>query len=282
MKLFSINIVNFKVDGGAMFGVVPKLLWSRIIKADNDNLIPLSLRSLIIKTDDKCILIDVGIGEKQGKKFNKHLYRFGGEGLINGLHNKGLTETDVTDVILTHLHFDHCGGAIEFDQQKKPYAVFPRAKYWVSRDQWLNAMNPNPREEDAYLPENLLPMQELGILNFIEKDQLFCKDVELRIVDGHTPGQLIPVIHYGDRRLVYGADLFPTRAHIPIKYNMAYDLDVTKTMEEKRTFLEEFCTPQSAILFEHDVDCELGIIQKSDKGYKLVNCLTLDQWINEY
>lgn len=280
MKLYSFNICNFLVDGGAMFGVVPKLIWSRYIKADDDNLIPLALRSLVIEIDKRVILIDNGIGDKQGKKFNKHLYRFGGQGLIGGLKDGGYSPEQITDVILTHLHFDHCGGSLEHNEKGEPYAVFPNAQYWVSRAQWDTAMSPNPREADAFLPENLMPLQELGLLNFIEKEGFLLPEIELRIVNGHTAGQLIPIIRLGNKTLIFGADLFPTKAHVPIKYNMAYDLDVTTTIAEKASFLEEFSQQDCAILFEHDVNCELGILEQTDKGPRVNQCMNLKDWLS--
>ena len=280
MRLHSFNITNFRVDGGAMFGVVPKLIWSRYIQADEDNLIPLALRSLVVETDGRVILIDNGIGDKQGTKFNKHLYRFGGQGLIGGLKDGGYSPEQITDVILTHLHFDHCGGSLEHDENGEPYAVFPNAKYWVSRDQWNTAMSPNPREADAFLPENLLPLKNLGLINFIENEGSFLPGVELRIVNGHTAGQLIPIIRLGEKTLIFGADLFPTKAHVPIKYNMAYDLDITTTIDEKARFLEEFSQTECAILFEHDVHCELGILEQTEKGPRVTQCSNLKDWLS--
>ncbi len=263
-----------------MFGVVPKLIWSNYIEADEDNLIPLALRSLVIETDGRIILIDNGIGDKQGKKFLKRQKIFGGEGLEGGLARGGYSLSDITDVILTHLHFDHCGGSISKDSDDKLKPTFPHAKFWVSRKQWENALNPNPREADSFLPENLLPMQEAGVLMFIDDAGEFCTGVELRLVDGHTPGQIIPVITIANKTLIFGADLFPTSVHVPVKYNMAYDLEVTKTMEEKTAWLNEFAETGTAFFFEHDTQNECGLVRKTDRGFKVTNTYSLKEWLS--
>ena len=198
MELFSIDISSFKADGGAMFGVVPKSIWSKFYKSDEKNLITMMLRSLVIKTEDRVILIDVGIGDKQHDDYLQFLHIEEHEGLVSGLAKHGIKPEEVTDVILTHLHFDHCGGGITLNWKREPVAVFPEATYWTTERQWENAVNPNPREADSYLSENLLPMQDLGLLDFIEKPGTFCEGVDIRFVNGHTPGQIIPIIHYGE------------------------------------------------------------------------------------
>ena len=263
-----------------MFGVVPRVIWSKLIKPDDDNLIPLALRSLVIETDGRVILIDNVIGDKQSKKFMNRLGIYGGTGLIEGLASCGFNPEDITDVILTHLHFDHCGGGIRQDKKGKYIPVFPNAKYWISREQWDNAMDPNPREADSFLSENILPMKESGVLKLIEEAGSFCSGVELHIVHGHTPGQLIPVIDLGEKKLLFGADLFPTRAHVPVKYNMAYDLEGLKTMAEKEDYLADIADQPTAILFEHDVDVECGLVSNTEKGYKVVKTMSLEEWIS--
>jgi len=262
-----------------MFGVVPKVIWSRYVKPDENNLIPLALRSLIIETNNRLILIDNGIGDKQDDKFMKHLYLYGGEGLEGGIAKGGYRMEDITDVIMTHLHFDHCGGGIILDESGRYAARFPNADYWVSRRQWENAMNPNLREADSFLEENLLPIRDLGLLKLIEKEGDFAEGVELRMVDGHTPGQLIPLIHFEGRTLLFGADLFPMAAHIPVKYNMAYDLEVIKTMDEKQSFLAEAHNKNYTIFFEHDTINECGTVKLGKRGYVLDESFDLQSFI---
>lgn len=264
-----------------MFGVVPKAIWSVWFQADPDNLIALALRSLVVESAERRVLIDTGIGHKQGADFLKHLHPFGGSGLLGGLKQGGYEAEDITDVILTHLHFDHCGGSLERHPDGSLYPVFPHATYHVSQKQWENASNPNIREADAILPENIFPLEELGVLNQITEEGPLMDGLDLRMADGHTPGQLVPVIRFGKRFLIYGADLFPTRAHIPVKYNMAYDLEVTRTMQEKERFLDQYAGNGHAILFEHDTETECGIPVKTRKGYRLGKTLTLEQWISE-
>ena len=280
MKLFSFNIANFKVDGGAMFGVVPRLIWSRYVSPDEQNLIPLALRSLLIETNDRLILIDNGIGSKQDEKFLRHLNIFGGSGLEGGINGSGFSMLDITDVIHTHLiHRDIKPENILIDENNNFQGAFPNAKYWVSRLQWENAMNPNAREADSFLEENLLPIRDLGLLNFIEGEGEFAPGVDLRIVHGHTPGQIIPIIRYHDKTLVFGADLFPMAAHIPIKYNMAYDLEVLKTMKEKELFLDEICSGGYTVFFQHDTKNECGTVKIGKRGYQLDQSFELKSFI---
>jgi glyoxylase-like metal-dependent hydrolase (beta-lactamase superfamily II) len=279
MELYSINISSFKADGGAMFGVVPKGIWTKFFKADERNQIPLMLRSLVIKTDDRIILIDAGIGDKQHEDYLQHMHIEEYDGLVSGLAKHGIKPEEVTDVILTHLHFDHCGGAITYNWNREPVAVFPEATYWTTERQWDNAVNPNPREADAYLPENLLPMQDLGLLDFIEKPGPFCEGVDLRFVNGHTPGQIIPIIRYNGKTLVFGADLIPTHGHIPVKYNMAYDLEVVRTMKEKQEFLERMVENDYVLFFQHDMMYECATIAKTEKGFRMGTPMTLEEFI---
>ncbi|MFO7616362.1 MAG: MBL fold metallo-hydrolase [Bacteroidales bacterium] len=282
MELFSINISSFKADGGAMFGVVPKAIWSKYFKADEHNLIRIILRSLVIRTGGRIILIDVGIGDKQNEDFLQYLYIQEGDGLVDGLAKCGIRPEEVTDVILTHLHFDHCGGGITYGWNRVPVAVFPNATYWTTERQWQNAMDPNPREADAYLSENLLPMQELGLLDFVEKPGPFCPGVELRMAHGHTPGQLIPIIRYGEKTLVFGADLIPTHGHIPVKYNMAYDLEVVRTMREKEEFLREIVDNDYVLMFQHDTEVECCRVKRTERGgYRMAETLTLKEFTGQ-
>ncbi|HBB92890.1 MAG TPA: MBL fold metallo-hydrolase [Bacteroidales bacterium] len=282
MDLYRINISYFKSDGGAMFGVVPKAIWTKFFPADEHNLIPMILRSLVIRTDDDhLILIDNGIGDKQDDDHLQYLHIDEIDGLVPGLAAYGIKPEEITDMILTHLHFDHCGGGITYNWNREPVAVFPEATYWTTERQWDNAVNPNPREADSYLRENLIPMEDLGLLDFVLHPGNFCEGVDLRIVNGHTPGQLIPIIRYKGKRLVFGADLIPTHGHIPVKYNMAYDLEVVRTMKEKQAFLEEIVANDYVLMFQHDTKYECCTVKKTEKGgFRMDQAMTLEEFKN--
>jgi glyoxylase-like metal-dependent hydrolase (beta-lactamase superfamily II) len=217
MKLQLFNISNFKVDGGAMFGVIPKVLWSRVYPSDENNLIVLTLRSFVVETNGHIILIDTGWGNKQNEKFFRHVYLHGGEGLIEGLDRRGYKPDDITDVILTHLHADHCGGGVKKREDGRGYELsFPKASYHVSRTQWEWASKNNVREEDAFLEENIIPIMDSGHLNLVDEEGDLFPGISVRICYGHTPGLMIPVINYKGKTLVYTGDLIPTVAHIPV------------------------------------------------------------------
>jgi len=252
-----------------MFGVVPKVLWNKRYPADEDNLINLALRSLVVDNGENVILIDNGWGDKQGKKFFSHIHLNGGDGLEGGLKKAGYSLDDITDVVLTHLHADHCGGGVRKVAGSKAYEmVFPSAKYWVSRQQWDWAVNPNPREADSFLEENLLPMLGHGKLHMVEKAGKLFEGFEVRIVNGHTPGQLLPVIDYRGTKIVFAADLIPTVAHIPLLWNMSYDLDQLATIKEKRDILEEALTNKYILFFEHDVFTECCTVKDTTRGIR--------------
>ena len=269
MKLFPLNITNFKIDGGAMFGVVPKVLWQRAYPADDANLCSWALRSLIVEVDNRIILIDDGFGDKQDEKFFSHFYLFGGDGLLDGLAKFGYQPDDITDVVLTHLHYDHCGGGIRVNSNIGGYeAVFPNAKFHISRAQWEWATNPNAREADSFLEENILPMQELGLVNFIDGDCFIAEGVELRIFNGHTKGQIIPIIHHPNGELVFVADLFPSTAHIPLPYIMSYDVEPMVTLREKEDFLEESLAKGYTFFFQHDFYTECCTLHRTKKGIR--------------
>ena len=238
MKLHLFNIANFKVDGGSMFGVVPKALWSRVYHSNENNLIDLTLRSMVVETTGHTILIDTGWGDKQDEKFFRHVNLHGGDGLINGLKKIGYKPEDITDVFLTHLHADHCGGGIKRGTDRNNYELtFQNATYHVSRSQWEWAVKNNLREADSFLEENILPIGQSGHLNLIEKEGELFPGFSLMICYGHTPGLMIPMIKYKERILVYAGDLIPTIAHIPLIWNMSYDIESLKTIEEKERLL---------------------------------------------
>jgi glyoxylase-like metal-dependent hydrolase (beta-lactamase superfamily II) len=268
MKLSLFNISNFRVDGGVMFGVVPKALWSRQVLPDENNTIVLSLNSLVIETDGRVILVDTGWGDKQPEKFFRHVCLHDGSGLTGGLAHCGYNPNDITDVIITHLHADHCGGSFinSSDGSLKP--VFPNAYYHISREQWEWANDSNLREEDAFLQENIKPFGESGRLNLIEDNGELCPGVMLRLCYGHTPGLIVPVISYRGRTLIYTGDLIPTAAHIPLLWNMAYDLLPLVTIAEKHEILTEALMNNHLIVFQHDPESECCALTETPRGIR--------------
>jgi glyoxylase-like metal-dependent hydrolase (beta-lactamase superfamily II) len=269
MKIDLFNIANFKVDGGAMFGVIPKALWSRVYKPDENNLLVLTLRSLVVETDGHIILTDTGWGDKQDEKFFSHVYLHNGEGLLAGLNNRGYKPKDITDVVLTHLHADHCGGGVVKSKKGAGYELtFPDAIYHVSRTQWEWAMKNNPREEDAFLEENILPIMHSGRLSLVDEECELFEGFSVRIHYGHTPGLMIPFIRYKDNTLVYTGDLIPTVAHIPLIWNMSYDIESLKTIDEKSKLLEEALQNNFILVFQHDESVECCTLEMTEKGIR--------------
>jgi glyoxylase-like metal-dependent hydrolase (beta-lactamase superfamily II) len=269
MKADLFNIANFKIDGGAMFGVVPKVLWSRVYPADENNLIVLTLRSMIVETGGHTILVDTGWGDKQDEKFFRHVHLHGGEGLIAGLDSRGYRPEDITDVFLTHLHADHCGGAIK----RKPgsntfFPVFPNAAYHVSRTQWEWALKNNLREADSYPGENILPLGESGRLNLVDEEGELFPGFSVIICNGHTPGLMIPVLKYMGKTLIYTGDLIPTVAHIPLIWNMSYDIESLKTIDEKERLLKEAVDKNYTLVFQHDEHIECCTVEMTEKGIR--------------
>jgi len=278
MKLQLFNISNFRVDGGAMFGVIPKVLWSRVYPADERNLIVLTLRSLIIETGKHVILVDTGWGDKQDEKFFRHTGLHGGEGLAGGLERLGYKPEDITDVFLTHLHADHCGGGVKRSSDGKGYELtFPRAAYHVSHAQWDWAVKNNPREEDAYPPENILPLKDSGRLNLVEAEGELFPGFSVRICNGHTPGLMIPVIKFKKKTLVYTGDLIPTAAHIPLIWNMSYDIESLKTINEKYLILKEALENNYILVFQHDQHIECCTLEMSSKGIRAKDKFAFDK-----
>ena len=269
MKIQLFNIANFLVDGGAMFGVVPKVLWSRVYPADENNLISLPLRSLIIETAGHVILVDTGWGDKQDEKFFRHVHLHGGEGLIQGLAYRGYKPEDITDVFLTHLHADHCGGGIKRNPGSNGYELtFPQATYHVSRAQWEWAVKNNAREEDAFLEENIIPISDSGHLNLVDEEGELFPGFSLMMCYGHTPGLMLPIIKYKDKTIVYTGDLIPTTAHIPIIWNMSYDIESLKTIDEKERLLKRALEENYIFVFQHDKDVECCTLEITTKGIR--------------
>lgn len=269
MKLDLFNISSFLIDGGAMFGVVPKLLWSRVYPSDENNLIVLTLRSLVIESGGRVILFDTGWGEKQDEKFFRHIHLHDGEGLTEGLKKRGYKPEDITDVFLTHLHADHCGGAVKHNINRTGYEItFPNALYHVSRTQWDWAAKNNLREADSFLGENILPIMDSGHLNLVDEECELFPGVFVRMFFGHTPGLMIPLIKYNDRTLVYTGDLFPTVAHIPIIWNMSYDIESLKSIDEKDRMLKEALNKDYVFVFQHDEHIECCNLEMTPKGIR--------------
>jgi glyoxylase-like metal-dependent hydrolase (beta-lactamase superfamily II) len=268
MKLHLFNISNFRTDGGAMFGVVPKVLWSRVYPADENNFIILALRSLIVETEGHVILVDTGWGDKQDKKFFRHIYLHGGEGLIEGLNRRGYSPEDISDVLLTHLHADHCGGAVKRETHGGYELTFPNALYHVSHTQWDWAVKNNLREEDSFLEENILPIGESAHLRLVEKDCELFPGVSVRICYGHTPGLIIPIIRYNEKTIVYAGDLIPTIAHLPLIWNMSYDLESLKSIEEKDRLMKEALEGNHILVFQHDEITECCTVDMTIKGIR--------------
>ena len=269
MKLHLFNIANFKVDGGAMFGVVPKALWSRNYPSDENNLIVLSLRSLIVETAGRIMLVDTGWGDKQDEKFFRHVHQHGGEGLISGLANRGYKPEDITDVFLTHLHADHCGGGVVMNDNGGYELTFPYATYHVSSSQWNWAIKNNLREADAFLGENILPIQQSGHLNLIDKEIELYPGFSIMICNGHTPGLMLPVININGKTLIYTGDLIPTIAHIPLIWNMSYDIESLKTIEEKEKVLKQALDNDHILVFQHDQNVECCNVRMTEKGIRM-------------
>lgn len=276
MKLHVLNTGYFKLDGGAMFGVVPKSLWSRTNPPDQNNMCSWALRSLLIEDGKRLILVDTGMGEKQSEKFFSYYYLHGEDSLEKNLKKLGYTRDDITDVFLTHLHFDHCGGAVEWNEQKNGYRpAFKNAMYWSTKNHWEWAINPNDREKASFLKENILPIQESGQLQFVEKTEAFTKNVfpnfDVLFVDGHTESMMIPHIHYQGKTVVFMADLLPSTGHIPLPYVMGYDTRPLITLKEKGAFLRRAQKEDYVLFLEHDSVNECCTLKETEKGIRLDN-----------
>ena len=267
MKLYTIDTGYFKLDGGAMFGVVPKVLWSRTNPADDKNLCPWAMRSLLIEDGNRLVLIDNGIGDKQDDKFLKHYYLHGDASLHASLKKNGFSSDDITDVFLTHLHFDHCGGSVKWNANKTGFEmVFKNAKYWSNKKHWNHALESNYREKASFLKDNIIPIQESGHLNFINREDKFLDLFSVLFVDGHTESQMIPKIKYKDKNIFFAADLLPSTGHIPLAYVMGYDTQPLKTLDEKGRFLKEVADNKDVIFLQHDNYNECCTVKHSDKG----------------
>jgi glyoxylase-like metal-dependent hydrolase (beta-lactamase superfamily II) len=268
MEIELINTGNFKLDGGAMFGVVPKSLWQRTNPADENNLVSWALRSLLIKDGNRAILVDNGIGNKQSEHFFRHYYLHGDDSLEKSLAKVGLSHDDVTDMMLTHLHFDHCGGGIK-NEGDHLVPTFANARYWSNEDHWQWATVPNPREKASFLSENILPMQESGHLKYVSLENQQDLPFEIVFVDGHTDKMMLPKILHKGHTLVFVADLLPSVGHIPLPYVMGYDTRPLLTMKEKAKFLQEAADNKFVLVFQHDAVNECCTVKNTEKGVRV-------------
>lgn len=285
MKLYPIEAGNFKLDGGAMFGVVPKSLWNRTNPADANNMIDIAARCLLVEEGNRLILIDTGMGNKQSDKFFGYYYRWGNHSLDSSLQKYGFHRDDITDVFLTHLHFDHCGGSIQWNKDRTGYEpAFKKATFWTNEEHWNWAIQPNDREKASFLSENLLPMQDSGQLQFVSRnDAPYVSNSELDFgilfVDGHTEKQMIPHINYNGKTLVFAADLLPTVGHIPLPYVMGYDTRPLLTLKEKALFLDSAVKNNYYLFLEHDAHNQVCTLQNTEKGIRLKEIYTFAQFL---
>ena len=282
MILHTLDTGLFKLDGGAMFGVVPKSIWNRLNPADENNMCSWAMRCLLIEEGKRLMLVDTGMGDKQDAKFFSYYYRHGEGDLLGSIRKAGYSPADVTDVLLTHLHFDHCGGAVSSSSDGLLQLTFPRATYWCNQAHWAWATQPNAREKASFLKENILPIQESGQLKFwpAEGPEPF-EHLNLLQVDGHTEKMMLPKIRYGNTTLIYLADLIPSVAHVPIPYVMGYDVRPLLTMEEKSSLLREAADEGYLLLFEHDPVYECATVEHTEKGVRIARKGKLKEFIGE-
>lgn len=270
MRIYPIETGNFKLDGGAMFGVVPKSIWQRTNPADSNNLISMSMRCMLIEEGDRLILVDTGLGAKQSEKFFGYYYLYGDFSLDTSLAKYGFHRDNITDVFLTHLHFDHCGGSIQWNKDKTGYEpAFKNAKFWSNENHWEWAINPNPREKASFLKENILPIQESGQLNFVGMNPNHQLGFDVLTMDGHTEKQMLPKINYQGKTIVFMADLLPTTGHIPLPYVMGYDTRPLLTIKEKEQFLNDAANNEYFLFLEHDAYTEICTVKHTERGVRL-------------
>jgi len=279
MKLYTINTGFFKLDGGAMYGVVPKSIWNKLNPADANNMCSWAMRCLLIEDGNRLMLIDNGMGNKQDAKFFSYYYLHGDDTLDKSLAAHGFTKNDITDVILTHLHFDHCGGSILRNGDKLETA-FKNATYWSNEDHWQWATQPNDREKASFLKENILPIKESGQLKFIASPEttlqqtgklpatVFAENISMRFVNGHTGMMMLPQINYKEKTIVFLADLMPSVGHLPVPYVMAYDMFPLTTLNEKKSFLTEAMENDYILYFEHDAINECCSLQQTERDIR--------------
>jgi glyoxylase-like metal-dependent hydrolase (beta-lactamase superfamily II) len=281
MQIFTIDAGHFKLDGGAMFGVVPKTIWNKTNPADENNLCSWNMRCLLIENEGKLILIDTGMGDKQDAKFQGFYYKHGEGNLIESIKKAGFSPNEVTDVILSHLHFDHCGGAVSWNSDRTKFNLtFPNANYWTHSEHWQSAIEPNNREKATFLKENILPIQETNQLNFIDKNpNYFGENFEILTADGHTEKMLMPKIIYNNQTICFLADTIPSISHLPLPYVMGYDLRPLQTMIEKEAILKQAFVENWLLFFDHDPSIDCCTLQNTEKGIRALNKGKLHEFI---
>jgi glyoxylase-like metal-dependent hydrolase (beta-lactamase superfamily II) len=277
MQIFTVHTGNFKLDGGAMFGVVPKSIWNKINPADENNMCSWAMRCLLIQDGNRNILIDNGIGNKQDEKFFSYYYLHGNDSLDKSLKKIGICRADITDVVLTHLHFDHCGGSIERTPEGKLIPAFANATYWSNPDHWQWATHPNPREKASFLKENIIPIQESGQLKFIHKDEKLTENLSFEWVYGHTEAMMLPLMKFKGRTLMFMADLIPSAGHVPLPYIMAYDMRPLETLSEKERILGKLADENGILFLEHDPHIECVTVERTDKGFRVKDKFRLSE-----
>ncbi|MCZ2444607.1 MAG: MBL fold metallo-hydrolase [Flavobacteriales bacterium] len=279
MKLYSINTGYFKLDGGSMFGVVPKSIWHKMHPADENNMCRWAMRCLLVEDGNRLILIDTGIGNKQDEKFYSHYYLHGNESLAQSLKAKGFHRDDITDVFLTHLHFDHCGGVLEWNSSRDAFLpVFKHAKVWTNPQHWQSAMFPNPREKASFLKENFKPIEDDGRLHLIQSAGEWFAGWHNTYVNGHTDAMMLPRIRYKDTEVWYMADLIASQYHIKIPYVMGFDIRPLDVMQEKQAALTYAVSNKTILFFEHDPDCEAALVTETEKGIVISERFPLDEY----
>ncbi|MFH1119718.1 MAG: MBL fold metallo-hydrolase [Bacteroidota bacterium] len=280
MKLTTIEADNWKMDGGVAFGVVPKSLWIKVYPDDGDNLIKITTRCLLVQISDRNILIDAGMGDKRDQKYYSYRHRFGASGFTEPLKKAGLFPAEITDVLYTHLHDDHVGGATYHDNTGNVAEFFPNARYWCSEAQWEWSKYSNKRESAAFFSDNLEPLEKSGKLHLIKQEGKWMPDIEIRMFNGHTRGQIIPFIRVQGSTVVFLADFIPARAFIPIPYVPSVDIEPLLTLKEKEAFLEEAVQNGYILLFEHDYFHEACRLERNDKGIIAGEELKINQLFN--
>lgn len=278
MKVRVIDTGFFKLDGGAMFGVVPKVMWDKLNPADDKNLCTWAMRCLLVEEGERKVLIDCGLGNKQSEKFFSYYEPHGEQSLEGSLSQLGIEVEEITDVFLTHLHFDHCGGAVKYNEKQEPVTAFPNATYWSNKVHWDWAVDPNPREKASFLKENILPIQQQGQLKFLDVEdgvELF-KGFRVHFVNGHTEAMMIPHIDVGDNTLIYLADLIPSRWHISIPFVMAYDMQPLVTINEKRDFLQEAAEKDYVLFYEHDPEMPCSRVKREGDRFSMGEVISIE------